>query len=79
MSCDITTYNQSVVAHVNDVSEETAVDVFDDRTNADLTGVGVLGLAHPFRSDLRKRYIICNMCNHITTTLTLYLGLMKAS
>ena len=60
-TCDNSTYNQSVVAHVNDVSEETAIDVFDDGTHADLTRVGVLGLAHPFRSDLRKRYIICNM------------------
>ena len=30
------TYNQSVVAHVNDVTEETAVDVLDDGASADL-------------------------------------------
>ena len=43
---------QSVVAHVDNVTEETTIDVLDDRAGADLARVGVLRLAHPFRSDL---------------------------
>ena len=45
-------YLQSVVAHVDNVTEETTIDVLDDRAGADLARVGVLCLAHPFRSDL---------------------------
>ena len=43
---------QSVVAHVDNVTEETTIDVLDDRARAHLARVGVLRLAHPFRSDL---------------------------
>ena len=43
---------QSVVAHVDNVTEETTIDVLDDRAGADLARVGVLRLARPFRSDL---------------------------
>ena len=50
-------YNQSVVAHVYDVTEETAVDILDDRTSADFARVGVLGFAHPLRSDLQGCFI----------------------
>jgi len=45
-------YLQSVVAHVDNVTEETTIDVLDDRAGADLARVGVLRLAHPLRSDL---------------------------
>ena len=43
---------QSVVAHVDNVTEETTIDVLDDRAGAHLARVGVLRLAHPFRSHL---------------------------
>ena len=45
--------DKSVVAHVYDVTKETAVDVLDDGTDGDFAGVGVLGLTHPLSSDLR--------------------------
>ena len=45
-------YLQSVVAHVDNVTEETTIDVLDDGAGADLARVGVLRLAHPFRSNL---------------------------
>ena len=45
--------DKSVVAHVYDVTEQTAVDVLDDGTDGDFAGVGVLGLTHPLSSDLR--------------------------
>ena len=44
--------NQRHVAHVDNVTEETTIDVLDDRAGADLARVGVLRLAHPLRSDL---------------------------
>ena len=67
--------HEGVVAHVNNVTEETPVDVLDDRTGADFAGVGVLGFAHPFCSDLQLRFNRGTKCY----TITLYLGLMKAS
>ena len=44
--------NQRHVAHVDNVTEETTIDVLDDRASADLARVGVLGFANPLRSDL---------------------------
>ena len=44
---------KSIVAHVDNITEETAIDVLDDGTDADFAGVCILGLAHPFCSDLR--------------------------
>ena len=46
--------HESTVTHVDDVTEETAVDVLDDGTDGDFAGVGVLGLTHPLSSDLRN-------------------------
>ena len=43
---------KSVVAHVYNITEETAIDVLDDGTDADFAGVGVLGLTHPLGPDL---------------------------
>ena len=43
---------ESVVAHVYNITEETAIDVLDDGTDADFAGVCVLGLTHPLCPDL---------------------------
>merc|ERR1719249_330010 len=43
---------ESVVAHVYNITEETAVDVLDDGTDADFAGVCVLRLTHPLCPDL---------------------------
>ena len=60
-------YLQSVVAHVDNVTEETTIDVLDDRAGADLARVGVLRLAHPFRSDLSIPFSCMKMmtCSHL--------------
>ena len=58
--------DKSVVAHVHDVTEETAVDVLDDGTDGDFAGVGVLGLTHPLSSDLR--YTRRSILAYITKT-----------
>ena len=47
-----TCLHKGVVAHVHDVPEETPIHVLDDGTGADFARVGVLGLAHPFCSNL---------------------------
>ena len=44
--------HEGVVAHVNNVTEETPVNVLDDRAGADFARVGVLGFANPFCSNL---------------------------
>ena len=65
--------HEGVVAHVNNVTEETPVNVLDDRAGADFARVGVLGFANPFCSNL----LFC--VNFLVFRFTLYLGLMKAS
>ena len=44
--------HEGVVAHVNNVTEETPVNVLDDRAGANFARVGVLGFANPFCSNL---------------------------
>ena len=44
--------HESTVTHVDDVTEETAVDVLDDGAGGDCARVLVLGLVHPLRPNL---------------------------
>ena len=46
--------HESTVTHVDDVTEETAVDVLDDGAGGDCARVLVLGLVHPLRPNLES-------------------------
>ena len=50
--------NEGGVTHVNNVSEETTVNILDDRSSTHFTGVHVLGLAHPLGTNLEKEYFL---------------------
>ena len=49
--------HESTVTHVDDVTEETAVDVLDDGAGGDCARVLVLGLVHPLRPNLESYFI----------------------
>ena len=72
---------QCGIAHVDDETEETSVNILDDGTNTNGDCGHILGLAHPLSANLWQHNGMKNSQKvaDIKIKITLYLGLMKQS